>query len=320
MAATQALTFDALTRASQRLSGKVIHTPLVPLDEAPDLACKPESLQRGGAFKIRGASNAIAALGEQERHAGVVAYSSGNHAQAVAAAAHDAGIPALVVIDESAPTVKIDRTRSFGAEVVTVPLTEREGTARDYAEQRGAAIIPPFDHPDVIAGQGTAGIEVAEDCPEVETVLVPVSGGGLASGIGIAIRQLAPRTRVIGVEPELAGDTREGWHTGRRAEWSSADRRRTCADGLRAQPSELTFGLLREVLDDVVTVSEDEIRAAVAAIARRARLVAEPSGAVGVAAYLRYKATLRLGHSVAVVSGGNVDPVSFQEILRRYTG
>jgi threonine dehydratase len=318
MPATDAVSFDDLTRAAGRLRGTIVRTPLLSVDDAPELTLKPENLQHVGSFKIRGATNTIAALDEQTRRIGVVAYSSGNHAQAVAAAAGDAGVPALIVVDDSAPTLKIQRTRSFGAEVVTVPPAEREATARAYAQERGAAIIPPFDHPDVIAGQGTAGVEIAEEDPDVATVLVPVSGGGLASGVGIAMRRLAPRARVIGVEPELAGDTREGWHAGHRVDWPPEDRGRTCADGLRAQPSELTFSLLREVLDDVVTVSEEEIAQALAAIARRARVVAEPSGAVGVAAYLRYGESMRLGRSVAVVSGGNVDPASFAEILQRY--
>jgi threonine dehydratase len=314
------LAFDDLAGAAARLRGKVLRTPLLGFDDVPGLRLKPENLQRVGSFKIRGASNAIAALGEDTRRAGVVAYSSGNHAQAVAAAAADAGIAALIVIDDAAPTCKIERTRSYGTEVVTVPLAEREATARHYAAERGATIIPPFDHPDVIAGQGSIGIEIAGDAPSVDTVLVPVSGGGLASGIGIALRCLAPRARVVGVEPELAGDTREGWQAGHRVDWAPEKRGRTCADGLRAQPSELTFGLLQEVLDEVVTVSEEEISGAVAAIASRARLVSEPSGAVGVAAYLRYRETMRLGCSVAVVSGGTINPASFAEILARGPG
>jgi threonine dehydratase len=313
----ETVTFADVASAAERLRGGILRTPLLPLDRAPELRLKPESLQRVGAFKIRGASNAIAALDDQARHTGVVAYSSGNHAQAVAAAAEQAGVPALVVVDDTAPALKIQRTRDFGAEVVTVPPAEREATARAYARQRGAAMIPPFDHPDVIAGQGTAGIEIAEQDPGVETVLVPVSGGGLAAGIGVAIRHLAPRARVIGVEPALAGDTCEGWHAGHRVDWDAGERGRTCADGLRAQPSELTFRLMRTVLDEVVTVSEDEIVAAVGTLARRGRLVSEPSGAVGVAAYLRYREAMRFGPSVAVVSGGNVDPASFAAILRR---
>jgi threonine dehydratase len=316
----ETVTFDDVAKAAERLRGGILRTPLLPLDRAPELWLKPESLQRVGAFKIRGASNAIAALDEEARRTGVVAYSSGNHAQAVAAAAGQAGIRALVVVDDTAPALKIQRTRDFGAEVVTVPLGEREATARAYAEQRGAPVIPPFDHPEVIAGQGTAGIEIAEQDPGVETILVPVSGGGLAAGIGVAIRHLAPRTRVIGAEPALAGDTCEGWHTGHRVDWNSHQRGRTCADGLRAQPSELTFRLMRTVLDDVVTVSEDEILDAVGAIARRGRLVSEPSGAVAVAAYLRYREAMRFGRSVAVVSGGNVEPASFEQILRRCAG
>jgi threonine dehydratase len=173
--------------------------------------------------------------------------------------------------------------------------------------------VPPFDHPDVIAGQGTIGLEIAQDLPDVDTVLVPVSGGGLASGVGTAVKALCPRARVIGVEPELAADTAEALRLGHRVNWSIEDRNRTIADGLRSQPSELTFAHLQRVLDDVITVSENDIRAAVRELALRAHLVSEPSGAVTLAAY-RAAATPP-GRTVAILSGGNVEPDVLAAIL-----
>jgi threonine dehydratase len=273
---------------------------------------KPESLQPVGAFKIRGAYHAVARLPEEVLARGVVAYSSGNHAQAVAYAAARFGVPAVIVVDDSAPETKVAGTRGHGAEVVSVPLAEREEVAHRIAEERRTALIPPFDAPDVIAGQGTVGLEIVEDLPDVDTVLVPVSGGGLAAGIGVAVKALRPEATVLGVEPELAADTRESLAAGRRVSWPPEQRRRTIADGLRAQPSDLTFAHLREVLDGVLTVTEDEIREVVRLLALQERIVAEPSGAVATAAYLHRGVA---GKTVAVVSGGNVDPALLAEVL-----
>jgi len=199
--------------------------------------------------------------------------------------------------------------------VHVVPITDRESAAEALVAERGATLIPPFDHPDVIAGQGTIGLEIAADLPDVDVVLVPVSGGGLASGVTTTIKARCPAARVIGVEPALAGDAAASLAAGRRVHWSAQDRARTIADGLRAEPSELTFAHLRKLLDGMVTVSEDEIRAAVALLARRARLVAEPSGAVTTAAYLHRAADLPPGRTVAVVSGGNVNPADLAGML-----
>jgi threonine dehydratase len=285
-------------------------------DDDRPLWLKPENLQAIGAFKVRGAHNALAQLTPEVRARGVVAYSSGNHAQAVAYAARVAGITATIVIDDTAPELKVAATRALGAEVRLVPLDQREAVAVELARDLGAALIPPFNHPDVIAGQGTIGLEIAEDLPDVAVVLVPISGGGLASGIGVAIKALCPGAAVFGVEPELAADTRDSLRAGELVRWPAAKRVRTSADGLRAEPSELTFVHLREVLDGVLTVSEAEIRSTVGLLARRARIVAEPSGAVAPAAYLHRADELPAGPTVAVVSGGNIDPVLFDEILR----
>ena len=310
------VTLADIQSTADRLRGAVLRTPLIPADWAdPDrpLWLKPESLQAIGAFKVRGALNAIGRLDDSLRRHGVVAYSSGNHAQAVAYAAARFGIRAQIVMPEETPQIKIDRTRERGATVVLCGAGQREVVAAELVEQTGATLIPPFDHPDVIAGQGTAGLEIAEDLPDVATVLIPVSGGGLASGIGTAVRALCPDAQIFGVEPELAADAAAGLRRGSRVEMSIEDRNRTIADGLRSQPSELTFAHLQHVLTDILTVSEDEIRSAVAELAHKARLVAEPSGAVGLAAYRRHRTGP--GPTVVVVSGGNIEPTLLSEIL-----
>jgi threonine dehydratase len=302
--------------AANRIKDSVLRTPLVRAAfNGHDLWLKPENLQYVGAFKIRGAANVLAQLPDSARERGVVAYSSGNHAQAVAFAARQAGVPALIVIDETAPERKLAATRAFGAEVVTVPLHERQRVAEGVAAERGALLVPPFDHPGVIAGQGTIGLEIIADLPDVDVVLVPVSGGGLASGVGVAIKATRPETAVFGVEPELAGDAAASLAAGHLARWPAEERVRTIADGLRAEPSELTFAHLRQVLDGILTVSETEIRQAVGLLAAQARLVAEPAGAVATAAALFRRDQLPTGRTVAVVSGGNIQPALLAEIM-----
>jgi threo-3-hydroxy-L-aspartate ammonia-lyase len=302
--------------AAQRIKGSVLRTPLVPAILAGrPLWLKPENLQAIGAFKVRGAANVLAQLPDSARERGVVAYSSGNHAQAVAFAARDAGVPASIVIDDTAPELKLAATRALGAEVITVPLQDRQRVAEELAAERGATLVPPFDHPGVIAGQGTIGLEIMADLPDADVVLVPVSGGGLASGIGVAIKALRPETAVFGVEPELAGDAAASLAAGHLVHWPAAERVRTIADGLRAEPSELTFAHLRSVLDGILTVSEAEIRTAVGLLARQARLVAEPAGAVATAAALFRTDQLPGGKVVTVVSGGNIEPALLAEIL-----
>ncbi len=316
MSAPTLVTVDDIRASAERLSGKILRTPLLPApwaDPARPLWIKPESLQVIGAFKVRGALNAISRIDPEARRRGVVAYSSGNHAQAVAYAAARFGIEAHIVMPEETPEIKVVRTRSHGARVVLCPAGQREAVAAQLVEETGATLVPPFDHPDIIAGQGTIGLEIAEDLPDVATVLVPVSGGGLASGIGTAIRALCPRARIFGVEPELAADTAAGLHRGSPVKMSIEERNRTIADGLRSEPSELTFAHLQHVLTDVLTVSEDEIRSAVAELAVRARLVSEPSGAVGLAAYRRH--ATGPGPTVVVLSGGNIEPALLADIV-----
>lgn len=311
------VTIDDIRTAARQVAGHVVRTPLLEAswgDPDRPLWVKPESLQTIGAFKVRGAFNAIGALiAGPDPVSGVVAYSSGNHAQAVAHAAAVYGLPAHIVMPEETPAVKIDATRRHGARVVLCAAGQREVVAEQVAAETGAVMIPPFDHPRVIAGQGTIGLEIAEDLPEVRSVFVPVSGGGLASGIGTAIKALCPEAVVIGVEPELAADTAEGLALGRRVDWPITDRNRTIADGLRSQPSELTFAHLQNVLDEIITVSEAEIRSGVRELAFRARLVAEPSGAVALAGYRKVAAPA--GPAVVILSGGNVAPEMLGQIL-----
>lgn len=312
---TTFVTLDDIQAAAQRIRPHVVRTPLLAArwgDAERPLWIKPESLQSIGAFKVRGAFNAIAGIVDQAPN-GVAAYSSGNHAQAVAFAAAAFGIPARIVMPEETPHVKVAATRDLGAEVILCAPGQREVVAAQIVESTGAVMIPPFDHPAVIAGQGTIGLEIAEDLPSVSTVLIPVSGGGLASGIGTAIKAMCPHAKVFGVEPELAADATEGLRAGHRVDWSIADRNRTIADGLRSQPSDLTFAHLQRVLDGMITVSESEIRTAVKELALNAHLVSEPSGAVALAAY-RQGVTPE-GPTVVIMSGGNIEPELFREIL-----
>lgn len=310
----QLVTIDDIRSAAHRIRARVVRTPLVPVtwgDDDRPLWIKPENLQAVGAFKVRGAFSALTALAGPVED--VVAYSSGNHAQAVAYAAATSGMRAHIVMPEETPEVKVAATRAHGARVVLCGAGQREMVAAEVVAETGGVMIPPFDHPQVIAGQGTIGLEIAEDLPEVRTVLIPVSGGGLASGVGVAIRALCPQAAVYGVEPELAADTAESLRTGVRADWPVAQRNRTIADGLRSQPSELTFAHLQRVLDGVLTVTEDEIRSAVREFALRGHLVSEPSGAVALAAY-RQGGTPP-GPTAVILSGGNIEPRLLAAIL-----
>ncbi|MFL5686410.1 MAG: threonine/serine dehydratase [Chloroflexota bacterium] len=313
---------DAIRAAAVRLRGVVTRTPLVPFDPPPDrMYIKAESLQSIGAFKIRGAYNAIASLDDAERARGVITYSSGNHAQGVARSARLLGIPAVVVMPDDAPEIKRDRVARDGAEIVVVgPASdERQARAEAIAAERGLAIIPPFDDDRIIAGQGTVGLEILEDLPGVDLIVVPVGGGGLAGGIATAVKALRPDVRVIGVEPELAADAKASLERGEIVRWEAAEVSRTIADGTRTQAlGARTFAHLRANLDAIVTVSEAEIAAGVRLAAERARLVLEPSGALGVAALAFRPDEVRAGldgDAVAVASGGNVDPVAYRRYL-----
>ncbi len=314
---------DAIRDAARVLDGVAVRTPLVPFGgPGSGRYLKAESLQPIGAFKLRGAYVAVAGLGEDERRRGVITYSSGNHAQGVARAARLLGAPCVVVMPSDAPALKRRRVEADAAEIVTVgPASEeRRLMAERLAAERGLAVIPPFDDDRVIAGQGTCGLEIADDLPDLSLVLVPVGGGGLASGVAAAVNAIRPSARVIGVEPELAADARDSLAAGEIVTWSAADVGRTIADGTRTQAlGRRTFAHLSVLLDGIVTVSEAEIAAAVRIAAEDARLVVEPSGALGIAA-LRYRADElgldRLtGSVVAIVSGGNVDPDRYVEFI-----
>lgn len=311
---TDLVGIDEIRAAAERIAPYAVRTPL--LDWA-GLGLKPEMLQPIGAFKIRGAVNAIAALDPAVRSRGVVAHSSGNHAQAVAFAARAFGIAANIVIPDNAPARKIAGTRELGARVELVPAAQRLVRAEQLVAETGMTMIPPFDHREVIAGQGTIGLELAADMPaDITAVLVPISGGGLISGIAAALTALRPEVAVIGVEPELAGDAAESLRAGRRTAWEGERTARTVADGLRISCiGELPWQHIRAQVADIITVTEDEIRSATREIALGARLVAEPSGAVPVAAHLFHSEQLPAGRRVAVLSGGNIDPALLAELL-----
>ena len=318
------VTIEEIRAAARRLDGVIVRTPLIPFPETePRLLVKPESLQPTGAFKLRGAFTAISALPTAQRERGVVTHSSGNHALAVAYAAAVLAVPAVVVVPDNAPEVKVAAAARHGARIVTVEptLEARIAGAQELTDRHGYTLIPPFDHRDVIAGQGTVGLEIADDCPDVDLVLVPVSGGGLISGIAAAVRAACPGAKVIGVEPELAADARESLRRGERVAWPSSATRRTIADALRVeQVGELTLRHMLALVDDIVTVTEDEIREAVRQTATRARLVAEPGGAAAVAAWLFRRDLPPARAPVAVLSGGNIDPALLAEILRSPAG
>ena len=326
------VSLDEIRRAADRVRGVVVRTSLLPYGPPiegdphghPRAWLKPESLQPIGAFKLRGAYNALASLTPDERARGVVSHSSGNHAQGVARAGRLLGIRVVVVMPRDAPRTKMERVLADGAEVDLVGPSgdERAARATQLAEENGLVLIPSYDDRRIIAGQGTAGLEIAEQVAELAppsvpfTVLVPVGGGGLASGVATAVKALRPDAHVLGVEPELAADARESLEAGRRVAWEPERLARTAADGMRSTLSELTFRHLAAHLDGIVTVSEAEIARAMVRASREARLVLEPSGATSLAAWLFHASELPdEGQVVCLLSGGNVDPERYAELL-----
>jgi len=316
---TALVTVEEIRAAARRLDGVIVRTPLVPFpDTCPRLLVKPECLQPTGSFKLRGAFAAISVLTAAQRERGVVTHSSGNHGLAVAYAAEALGVPAVVVVPDNAAEVKVAAAARHGTRIVTVEptLEARIAAAQEQIDQHGYTLIPPFDHRDVIAGQGTIGLEIAADCPEADLVLVPVSGGGLISGIAAAVRACCPGAAVVGVEPELAADARESLRRGERVSWPAAEVQATVADALRVeQIGALPLRHILALVHDIVTVTEDEIREAVRQTATRARLVAEPGGAAAVAAWLFRRDLPPARAPVAVLSGGNIVPALLGEIL-----
>jgi threonine dehydratase len=310
---TDLVSLDEVLEASERIRGIAVRTPLLPsahlsreLDA--DVRLKCESFQPPGSFKIRGAYNYVSRLDPAERERGIITYSSGNHAQAVAYCAAEFGVRAVVVMPTTAPMVKRDGTERWGAEVILEGTTSlhRKARAEAIAREEGLAMIPPFDDPVIIAGQGTAGLEVHEDFPEMDTWVCCIGGGGLASGTAVALRSLNPDCRIIGVEPEGAASMRAALDAGETVELPGID---TIADGLAPiRAGELTFRHIRDLMDDVVTVDDDAILAATSFLLREQKLVVEFSGAATVAA-IRSGAVPVAGRKVgAMISGGNLDP------------
>ena len=313
------VTLGDIEAAASRIADLAMRTPVVevphPEDAGTVLHCKAESLQPTGAFKVRGAYNAISLQLDAARERGVVAQSSGNHGRAVAWLAHRLGLRAIVVMPDAAPASKVAAVRALGAEVELVSAHERDIRPFEIVEERGSVYVPPYDDPRVIAGQGTVGLELVEQLPSPDVVLVPVSGGGLISEIATAVKALSPGTAVIGVEPELAGDAAESLRTGERVTWKPERTYRTIADGLRTTSLGVhPWSHVRAYVDDIITVSEDEIRAAMRHLALAGRLVAEPAGATATAAWLAGRVPAE-GRVAAVVSGGSVDPALLASVL-----
>ncbi|MFN2431593.1 MAG: threonine/serine dehydratase [Gemmatimonadota bacterium] len=307
------VTFQDVLEARERLAGVAHRTAVVTsrtLDERAGrrVFLKCENLQRGGAFKFRGAYNKIRGMDPAERAAGVLAYSSGNHAQGVALAASLLGVRATIVMPADAPAVKLAATRGYGAEVVLYDRTseDRAKVGERIARARGLTLVPPYDDPAIVAGQGTAALELLEDVPDLDALVVPVSGGGLIAGSAIASHGLRPRLRVFGVEPESGDDTRRSLAAGERVTIPLPD---TLADGLRVQtPGRLTFPIVREHVEAIVTAGEDDILEGVRFALLRLKLVVEPSGAVPLAALLAGRLPAECARVGLILSGGNLDP------------
>ena len=317
------VTLNEIQAAAARIAGTAIRTPLVQLP-GTSIYLKCESAQPIGSFKLRGAYNTIAQLPAAALRLGVITYSSGNHAQGVAYAARALGSKAVIVMPDNAPQVKIDATLALGAEVVFVgpASVARKLKAEELAALHGYTIIPPYDHPHIIAGQATCGLEIVEQLPGVDLVISPVSGGGLLSGTATAVKRAAeaglarPAVQVWGAEPALAADAKESFDTRTLVEWPAEMTSRTIGDGLRTQSlGALNFEHILRFVDGIVTVTEDEIFEAMRVILRETDLVPEPSGAVTLAAALYRRDELPAAETIVVIlSGGNVDPVLLERL------
>ena len=312
------ITLTEIREAADRVRAIVRVTPLIDVSNLAgrSLLLKCESLQPGGAFKIRGAYNMVARLTPEQRQRGVVTYSSGNHGQAMALAARELGAPAVVVMPTTAPQIKVDGARAFGAEVIFAGTTSVERRARAEAEaaRRGLTMVPPFDHEWIIAGQGSLGLEILEQCPAPEAILVPVGGGGLLAGVAAAVKQIRPAVRVIGVEPAGAAAMKASLEAGHAV---TLPKTASVADGLMpVRPGDLTFAHAQKFVDEVVTVEDPQIIDAVLWLFTKAKIVAEPSGAATVAAALA-GAVVGAGPVVAIVSGGNISLEKLTELGRQ---
>ncbi|KZB79136.1 pyridoxal-phosphate dependent enzyme [Amycolatopsis regifaucium] len=316
---TAPVTIDDIRDAAARLAGVAHRTPVVRSRTLDDLVgaevlIKCENLQRVGAFKFRGAYNAASRLSPEQLAKGIAAYSSGNHAQAVALAARELGSSAVILIPEDTPQSKKDATAGYGAEIVTYDryTGDRVAIGEALAAERGLALIPPYEHPHVIAGQGTAALELLEDTGSLDTLIVPVGGGGLIAGSSTAAKAVQPGIRVVGVEPAAGDDTKRSLEAGERV---SIPVPRTIADGQAASvPGELTFSINRKLVDDIALVTDDAVRDAMRFAFERLKLVIEPSGATGLAALLS-GAVPASGRVGVIISGGNVSPERFAELI-----
>jgi threonine dehydratase len=321
------VTLEDIRAAQVLLRGVAVRTPLfewtAPSDQRK-LFLKLENQQPIGAFKLRGAYNKVASLSSDERRRGVISYSSGNHAQGVAYAARALGVKSIIVMPNNAPAIKIAATAALGAEIVMVGPSseERRLRAEELAAEHGYAIVPPYNDEKIIAGQGTVGLEILEDLPEVETVLVPVGGGGLISGVGAAIKLTNSAVKVIGVEPELAADARASLREGKIVSFPADQVSKTLADGLRTQSiGAINFEHIRAYVDEIVTVNEEEIWETVRLLNANPKTRAEPSGAVAPAAFLFHAGELpKTRINVAVISGGNIDPKLLAKITKNECG
>ena len=315
-ASTSLVSLDDIRAAAARIAGVARRTPLIDvggINGEPAFAIKCENMQPAGAFKIRGAYNMVAQLSAEARGAGVITYSSGNHGQAMALAARLLGIRAVVVMPETAPRVKVEGAERLGAEVLFAGTTvlDRKARAESEAAAHGLTMVPPFDHPWIIAGQGTCGLEIVEQCPAVSAVYVPMGGGGLVSGVSVAVKSLRRAARVIGVEPEGAPKMTVSRAAGHPV---TLPKTASIADGLLSiRPGDLTFAHVQALVDEILTVSEREIEAAVKWLFDHANVVAEPSGAVSVAAVLRQRPVA--DGIVAIISGGNVSPEDYAQYI-----
>jgi threonine dehydratase len=316
------ITLSDLRSAQSRLVGITVRTKLVdfPLcaEDPRSLLLKPENQQPIGAFKLRGAYNKIASLSPDERKKGVISYSSGNHAQGVAYAARALNVKSVIVMPNNAPQIKREATAKLGAEIVLVGpgSDERKTKAEELAAQNGYIIVPPYNDEKIIAGQGTVGLEILEDFPEVETVLSPVGGGGLISGVAAAIKLTNPKVQVIGVEPELAADAQASFRQGKIVQFPAEQVSRTLADGLRTQSiGPINFEHIRAYVDDIITVTEDEIRQAMNYLCLNPQTIAEPSGAVATAGFVFHAKELPQAKlNVAIISGGNIEPEMLNQL------
>jgi threonine dehydratase len=317
------ITLDDVKTARQRLAGITLWTPLVLYPDSQSdrrLYLKPENLQPVGAFKLRGAYNKIASLTAAEKGRGVIAFSSGNHAQGVAYAARALGVQATIVMPAIAPAVKVAKTRALGGQVVLLEEGGEEEwrvAAEELAAEQGYVMIPPFDDATIIAGQATVGLEIAAELPQVGLVLVPIGGGGLISGVAAALKLSGSPAKIVGVEPELANDAQLSFRRGRIETLALEQTKQTIADGMRAtRVGRITFAHIQAYVDDIITVSEAEIKEAMRRMVSEVRLVPEPSGAVSLAAALFHRPELPDSDlTAAVISGGNVDSALLADIL-----